>query len=283
MKKLKLYILWAISMLFVFSACEKHDPIDDLALIGQQTANSYWEIPNLSTLAGDSISFQAQYWSVDNTITYLGVWYDIMNNYTYSATNSAFSYTLEAGAVETGREFQEIIDLSDRHGQNLWNDSLRAYVLDAKFPVSHTLTSTIVSDPIDFADASAAIKSFPATFETEFKEGLYPKLLEVADSSKVMKLLTVDFPRTDTLSVRAFYEIKFDENAGTDITVMTETAKELIKNYLNTIPLDSLVYNPLKLIYGMKYEKNFKLNARFRVVNGNGVENFSDEKEITVN
>ena len=282
MKKKHIYAFCAVSTLLSFSACEIHDPVDDLAAIGQQVANVYWELPNLLTNAGDSVAFKVQYWSIDDSYEYLGVWYDIQNNYTYSVTNSAFSHTLSVEAAETGRELQEIINFSDEHSSALWNDSLSAYVFEAKFPVSHTLTGSMISNPIEFTEAAAAIKAFPKTFETEFKEGLFPKLLVVADSSKVMKLLTVDFPRTDTLTVRSFYKVEFDENAGTNVTVITEAAKDQIKNYLSTIPLDSLTYNSVKLMYELNYKKNFKLNARFKVVNGSHVGNFSDPKEITV-
>jgi hypothetical protein len=68
--------------------------------------------------------------------------------------------------------------------------------------------------------------------------------------------------------------------------VITRPVKQEAIPLLNTkirqLPFSALIYNKNKQYYAVEFSRSYELNARFRVVNGNQVENFSDVKRITV-
>lgn len=51
---------------------------------------------------------------------------------------------------------------------------------------------------------------------------------------------------------------------------------------MDQLPFSALVYNKNRQFYAVEFSRNYELNARFRVVNGQQVANFSDVKRITV-
>jgi hypothetical protein len=63
---------------------------------------------------------------------------------------------------------------------------------------------------------------------------------------------------------------------------MKASAATALRNHLNEVPFSAMIYNKNRQFFAVEFFQGYELNSRFRIVNGNGVENFSDVKRITV-
>jgi hypothetical protein len=130
-------------------------------------------VPLTNVTAGNEVAFYAEYWSVDNTFTYLGVWYDIRKNLKYSLTYPGNGYTYTLDSLEIAREFMEI--KSFQHSAGTYNAEKKAYVFENNFPVSYTLSSLELKNPFTF-NQEQFNKLVPAGVRSRFLTNLFTLL-----------------------------------------------------------------------------------------------------------
>lgn len=276
MKKLIINITSIFMGMMMLHSCEEYNPVEEIAKIGLEGPNVYWELPTASVTAGDELDFYSEYWSKDNTIQSVSVWYDVVKNLHYSITYPGNGFTFILDSTELSREFQEIT--SYPHNSANWNEAKHAYVLAAKIPVSYTLSSSEKKNPFVYSDEEF-VKLFPEGIKVRFAEALYPNLTR----AELKKLFVQDYLLVDEPTFNSYYELVFNPNTGQDEYKLLEQHITTMKGYLKAIPFSSLIYNSSKQFYSYEYSKGYKLNSRLRVVNGNKIDVFSDVKVITVN
>ncbi len=264
---------WLFAATAVFVACEINNPVADLSDPGYIAANVYWDVPVANVKAGNNVEFYAEYWSVDGEINYLGVWYDIQKTQKYILTNPVTGYSFSLDSSELSRELLEIKTFT--HSEDNYVPEKKAYVIQDQFPVSYTLASLEYKNPITF-NADQFNQLIPGYVKEQFLNNLFPQL-----AYPELKTLLV----TDRQIVEPqIFESYFDSISTGDVVsrIMKTEAGETLRSDLNDVPFSALIYNKNRQYYAVEFTQGYQLDARFRVVNGNGVENFSDTKQITV-
>lgn len=167
-------------LLMTVASCEKHDPFDENTITGAVGPEAKWDIASSMIKAGDSMEFTGQYYSTvaDNYIDHSEVWYELFekeDKLVSAALIKAFSYSFTSNTTAQKRMLQTI--QSYPHSEDLWNDTLHAYVLSDKFPISYTLSPVSWVQP---KDTNAFTKNlhayFGEDFAAEFKQGLTAKM-----------------------------------------------------------------------------------------------------------
>lgn len=167
-------------LLMTVASCEKHDPFDENTITGAVGPEAKWDIASSMIKAGDSMEFTGQYYSTvaDNYIDHSEVWYELFekeDKLVSAALIKAFSYSFTSNTTAQKRMLQTI--QSYPHSEDLWNDTLHAYVLSDKFPISYTLSPISWVQP---KDTNAFTKNlhayFGEDFAAEFKQGLTAKM-----------------------------------------------------------------------------------------------------------
>ena len=266
------FLLAGLTAISVMS-CSINDPVGDISTPGYITANIYWDVPVTNVTAGNDVSFYAEYWSPDNTFPSLGVWYNVRKNLKYALTYPGNGYTFTLDSTELSREFIEI--KSFQHTTGSFVQSKKAYVIESSFPVSYTLSSLEYKNPATYNPEQFG-KLIPASVRNRFVNNLFP-LLNYQD----LKTLLV----TDRQIVPAeTFETWFTQATSGETTVYTlkDEFKNQVRTYLNEVPFSAFIYNRNRQFFAVEFFQGYELNARFRIVNGTGVENFSDWKRITV-
>ena len=163
------------------ASCEKHDFFDGNTITGAVGPEAYWYEVGETTKAGESVGFKAQYYSsVDSSyIDHTEVWYDLFEQEEKLVTASlikAFTYSYTTSTTAQVRALQTI--KSYVHSQSLWNDSLRAFYLEDKFPISSTLVplSWVNPQTSDTTVEKNLHTYFGKNFASEFKEGVTAKI-----------------------------------------------------------------------------------------------------------
>ncbi len=262
-----------IAATVVFAACEINNPVADLSEPGFITANVYWDVPVANVKAGNNVEFYAEYWTTDGEINYLGVWYDIQKSQKYLLTNPATGYSLSVDSSEISRELLEIKTFT--HSEDNYVPEKKAYVIQDQFPVSYTLASLEYKNPITF-NSDQFNQLIPGYVKEQFVDNLFPQL-----GYPELKTLLV----TDRQIVEPeVFESYFDSITTGDVVsrIMKAEAGEPLRTNMNDVPFNALIYNKNRQYYAVEFTQGYELNARFRVVNGSGVGNFSDVKKITV-
>ncbi len=265
-------VLW-LAVAALFTGCMINDPIADISDPGYQAANVYWDVPSGNVVAGNTVEFTAQYWSTDHSITYLGVWYDIARNLSYTLTypGNGFSWSLDSSEVV--REFQEIETFT--HSESNYVAEEKAYVLKGAFPVSYTLSSIEYKNPLAYK-ADEFNKLIPATVRARFQQALFPKLGYAGlQSLLVTEGLVVTQTRLD-----GWFDTS--EENGVVMHVLKSDSASVAWAGLQKLPFSAFIYNKNRQYYSVEFSQGFQLKARFRVVNGTQAVNFSDVKLITV-
>lgn len=268
----KVFLLTGIVMISVMS-CTINDPVGDISKPGYITANIYWDVPVTNVTAGNDVSFYAEYWSLDNTFPSLGVWYNVRKNLKYALTYPGNGYTFTLDSTELSREFIEV--RSFQHSAGSYVQDKKAYVIESSFPVSYTLSSLEYKNPVSYNSEQFG-KLIPVSVRNRFVSNLFP-LLNYQD----LKTLLV----TDRQIVPAeTFETWFAQasSGGTTIYTLKDEFKNQVRTYLNEVPFSAFIYNRNRQFFAVEFLQGYELNARFRIVNGTGVENFSDWKRITV-
>jgi hypothetical protein len=260
-------------VLFLIPACEINDPVGDISRPGFMAASVYWDVPSTNVTAGNEVQFYAEYWSADQTFTSLGVWYDVVRKLKYSLTYPGNGFAFLLDSTEMVRESMEIKAFT--HSGGNFDTNKKAFVIEDKFPVSYTLSSLELKNPLNF-DPVQFGSLVPASIRERFIKSLFPQL-GYTDFKALLVTENAVVP-ADTL------ETWFDTVTVDDVMTrqVKQTAIPLLNSKIRQLPFSSLIYNKNRQYYAVEFTRSFELNARFRVVNGNQVENFSDVKKITV-
>lgn len=172
-------------LLMTAVACEKHDPFDENTITGAVGPEAKWDVASSMIKAGEAMEFTGQYYSTvtDNFIDHSEVWYELFEKEDKLVSASlikAFSYSYTSNTTAQKRMLQTI--QSYPHSEDLWNDTLHAYVLQDKFPVSYTLSPVAWVQPKDTNGFTKNLYAyFGENFATEFKQGLTAKMNPTAE------------------------------------------------------------------------------------------------------
>jgi hypothetical protein len=281
--KNKIKIIFACAAtVTLLASCEIYDPVDEIARTGKITANVYMEIPNTNVKAGESVAFHAEYWSIDDVYNSLSIWYDVNTVLKYEMTASLTGYSQNLDSTVVAREFQEIVSFP--HDASNYVSAKKSYIIDSSFPVSYTLATVSIEDVDEYSE-SQVMQLFPASFINSFYEGFFSSTENDYDLLKTL-LVTSD-TIVDAETFDSYFEVVLVENpeGGDPIETMVlkDGAESAMLGYVKQVPLEHLIYNKNKQVYKLLYTRSYELDAKFRVVNGNDVENFSEAKLITVN
>ena len=184
----------ALGLLLVAAAsCEKHDPFDENTITGAVGPETYWTIESSMVKAGESMGFTGQYYSTVAKIDHSEVWYELFEKEDKLVTASlikAFTYSHTSNTTNQKRMLQTIQKYE--HSEDLWNDSLRAYVLTDRFPVSNTLSPISWVQPKDLNGFDKNLHAyFGENFATEFKAGVTAKMNPTADERNYAAYMNV--------------------------------------------------------------------------------------------
>lgn len=182
MKTMKtIFKVFALGLLLMtVASCEMHDPFDENTVTGAIGPETYWTVESSTVKAGGSVDFTAQYYSTvaPDYVDHTEVWYSLFEKEDKVVTASlikAFTYSETSSTTLQKRVLQTI--QSYAHSQDLWSDSLHAYVLEDKFPVSNTLSPITWANPADSNGISKNLHTyFGEDFAKNFKEGLTRKM-----------------------------------------------------------------------------------------------------------
>lgn len=170
-------------LLMTVASCEKHDPFDENTITGAVGPETYWTIESSMVKAGESMGFVGQYYSIVAKIDHSEVWYELFEKEDKLVTASlikAFTYSYTSSTTAQKRMLQTIA--SYPHSEELWSDSLRAYILDDRFPISNTLSPITWAQPKDLEGFDKKLHAyFGETFADDFKAGLTAKMNPTED------------------------------------------------------------------------------------------------------
>ncbi|MBR5328128.1 MAG: hypothetical protein IKV31_06270 [Paludibacteraceae bacterium] len=171
----------ALGLLLIATAsCEQHDPFDENTITGAIGPHAYWTIESSMVKAGETMGFVGQYYStVDRDyIDHSEVWYELFEVEDKVVTASlikAFTYSVTSNITAQKRMLQTI--QSYPHSEDMYSDSLRAYVLEDRFPVSNTLSPITWAQPTDTVGFNKNLYAyFGENFAAEFKAGVTAKM-----------------------------------------------------------------------------------------------------------
>ena len=165
-------------LLIAVASCEKHDPFDENTITGAVGPEAYWTIESSMVKAGGTMGFVGQYYSTVAKIDHSEVWYELFEKEDKLVTASlikAFTYSVTSNTTNQKRMLQTIA--SYEHSEDLWSDSLRAYVIEDRFPVSNTLAPISWVQPKDLEGFDKNLHAyFGENFAAEFKAGVTAKM-----------------------------------------------------------------------------------------------------------
>lgn len=180
-------------LLITIASCEKHDLFDENTITGAVGPETYWTVESSMVKAGESMGFTGQYYSTVAKIDHSEVWYELFEEEYKLVTASlikAFTYSVMGNTTSQKRMLQTI--KSYEHSEDLWNDSLRAYILTDKFPVSNTLSPISWVQPKDLEGFDKNLNAyFGENFATEFKAGVTAKMNPTADERNYAAYMNV--------------------------------------------------------------------------------------------
>ena len=165
-------------LIVAFASCEKHDLFDENTITGAVGPEAYWTIESSMMKAGGTMGFVGQYYSTVAEIDHSEVWYELFEKEDKLVTASlikAFTYSVTSNTTAQKRMLQTV--QSYAHSDSLWNDSLRAFVLEDKFRVSNTLAPITWAQPKDTVGFTKNLNAyFGENFAKEFKAGVTEKM-----------------------------------------------------------------------------------------------------------
>ena len=170
-------------LLLSVASCEQHDPFDENTITGAVGPEAYWTVESSMVKSGESMGFTGQYYSTVAKIDHSEVWYELFEKEDKVVTASlikAFTYSYTSNTTNQKRMLQTI--QSYKHTEDMWSDSLRAYVLTDRFPVSYTLSPVSWVQPKDLDGFDKNLHAyFGENFAAEFKAGVTAKMNPSAD------------------------------------------------------------------------------------------------------
>lgn len=317
----------AINKIAVFSlaclalvGCDKHDSLDAHVFAGKIAPTVYWEVKSTTVSAGDSVPFNAQYYTTGKAdVDYLEVWYDIVEIETKEVSAPLFNtISLSVSSnVETQKRISTAscrfthADLLQREGirESSGVDSLgivttfqETYKFSDKFPTSNTL-SVISFGDADW-DSSLVARYFGETFMQDFKDSIEIMLKGCAgygtDEAKGYnkKLANQNIGE---------YKIVWEQIAGRDgkeFEAFRDSAKNEVesalagytiydyffKDSILPVAVDSaflglefkdLIFSGSE--YKVNYKKSYKLNAQLKCFDKDGIAGLSLLSVIDLN
>ena len=284
MKQTKL-IMAMVATALVLASCAKHDFFDEDTITGKVGPESYWEVGSAVVSAGTSMDFTAQYYSSASTIDHSEVWYDIEETLDKTVTcpwTVTFSYSLSSNVTQQKRVSQLIEKYA--HAEELWSDSLHAYLLQGAFPVSGTLAPFEWKQPTQF-DSAKMVQYFGDTYMQDFKDAVHQRM-KFADYKKMY----VGMGKLDSFT--QFTDSTEDKNQGEGVYVYhfpkdSVTGEEIIPYTIDsiwaTIGFAELIENSANGYYDVEYKRSYALNALLRVYDVRGVYGRTVSKHIDIN
>lgn len=275
-------------MILTFSACEKHDFIDELAITGNVGPQAYWEVESSTVSAGNKMPFTLQYYTTSADIDHSEVWYSLTETEEKTVSCSwvtSFTYSISSTQSNVKRISQKIQEYP--HSLAVWKDSLHAYTFKADFPVSGTLSPFSWVKPETF-DLEKMELYFGADFMPHFKDSLY-NLMQFADFKNMMLGMNLleDFKQyTDST-----YDPIATANSGSTDSIFVYHFPELgdgttpvpaeIKNMYDGITFEQLVAGASS--YNVEYKRTYYIDAVIRVYDKNNVYGTTVSKKIDIN
>lgn len=176
--------------LIAFSSCEKHDPIDDHAAVGEYVPTVYWQLGSTACKAGESFSFTGQYWTEEGyTPDHSEVWYSEIREQTSTASvklaGTLLNHTKAISEVDTVRISNKKAEFP--HSEAIWDG--HEYAITGLVPTSSTLAPLKWSPKVwDETAVKRFNDYFPAGFDTDFKAEVIEKLQQDAYYSALRKV-----------------------------------------------------------------------------------------------
>ena len=164
--------------LIAAASCEKHDLFDENTITGAVGPETYWTVESSMVKAGEAMTFVGQYYSTEAKIDHAEVWYELFEQEDKLVTASlikAFTYSVSSSTTAQKRMLQTI--QSYPHSEDMWSDSLHAYVLESSFPISNTLSPITWAQPKDLNGFDKNLNAyFGEGFAADFKAGVTAKM-----------------------------------------------------------------------------------------------------------
>lgn len=314
--KIALFSLACLSLI----ACDKHDSLDDRVFVGKVAPTVYWEVKSTTVTSGDSVPFNAQYYTTGNAeVDYLEVWYDIVEVETKEVSAPLFNAI--SLSVSSNVEVQKRIPTAscrfihtdilqrDNSRESSGVDSLgivttfqETYKFSDKFPTSNTL-SVISFGDADW-DSTLVSRYFGENFMKNFKDSIEIMLKGYAgygkDESrgynKQLANQNIDEYRIVWESIagldgKAFSAFK-DSTVNPTESAMAgyEVYDYFFKDSILPDAVDSvflglgfkdLIFSGTE--YKVNYKKSYKLNAQLKCFDKEGVAGLSLQSVIDLN
>lgn len=272
-----------ILSVFLITACDKHDTLDDDVIVGDMAPHVYWEVGSSTVNAGSNVPFTAQYYTTGaEKIDRLEVWYNLTEEESKTVTcpwTQTFTYSFVSTKAVVKRIPQKISEYA--HNESFWNDSLHAYSFTAEFPTSNTLSTTSWTKPSTF-DAAKMVKYFGADFMQQFKDSLYG-LMKATDFQKMylglnlVENFKIYLDSTKNENTGGWdYHFPKDSQGNTPVPVAITTI-------YNSIPFADLIYNSSTTNYEVEYLRSYKVNANLKAFDIKGTTGFALSKDISLN
>lgn len=204
--------------LLAFSSCEKHDPIDDHAAVGEYVPTTYWELGSTACKAGESFSFSGKYWTEDGyTPDHSEVWYSEIREQTSTASvklaGTLLSYTQTVTEVDTVRIATKKAEFP--HSDAVWDGY--EYVINGQVPTTSTL-APLKWSPMEWNETAISEFNnyFPAGFENDFKKKVVSMLQEDAYYDALRKVFCDYYFINDSVSA-------VNEAYGVELPLLPDT------------------------------------------------------------
>ncbi len=278
----------ALSSLFLFASCDKHDNLDDQLIVGEMAPQVHWELASNTVKAGSKVSFVAQYYSTGEApISHSEVWYDLEETIEKEVScpwTVSFKYLITSTTSERKRIAEKVA--SFEHQEALWNPELRAYKLEGSFPTSPTLSSVSWKEPEVFGTKDSLLmkKYFGENFMQHFKDSLF-SLMQAADFQKMYQGLDLvsDFKKQ-------FLDSTLNKNSGSwdyhfPIVNGEKPVPQAVVEIYQKIPFADLLIDQSSK-YAVKYQRQYSINAFIKVIDtdkNEGKTFISKLTEITLN
>ena len=249
-------------LLITIASCEKHDLFDENTITGAVGPETYWTVESSMVKAGESMGFTGQYYSTVAKIDHSEVWYELFEEEYKLVTASlikAFTYSYTSNTTNQKRMLQTIETYE--HTEDLWNDSLRAYILTDRFPVSNTLSPISWVQPKDLEGFDKNLNAyFGENFASEFKAGVTAKMNPSAEErnyAAYMNVLQGLSLLTDTITTPNGDRMPY-------VQWMTDSAFNANTNVWNRFfkQQDTIWSKTLFDTVGMNIELKFKTSGR---------------------
>ena len=248
--------------LIAAASCEKHDLFDENTITGAVGPETYWTVESSMVKAGEAMTFVGQYYSTEAKIDHSEVWYELFEKEDKLVTASlikAFTYSYTSNTTNQKRMLQTIETYE--HTEDLWNDSLRAYILTDRFPVSNTLSPISWVQPKDLEGFDKNLNAyFGENFASEFKAGVTAKMNPSAEErnyAAYMNVLQGLSLLTDTITTPNGDRMPY-------VQWMTDSAFNANTNVWNRFfkQQDTIWSKTLFDTVGMNIELKFKTSGR---------------------